>query len=281
MSHGSEKVNSLPAFLAHCDALFPLLQAASALALLTDVDGTIGPIAPTPESAIVTPRCREALRLLAERLPLVAAVSGRSASQARQMVGLDSVVYLGNHGLDRWPPSPHSVLNTQSSVLDAVLAELSARLSGLMGIILEDKGPVLAVHYRLAPNPDEARAQVLAIAGEVAARYGLKATEGRRVVELLPRVEVNKGTAIHELLDEHPALRAALYLGDDRTDADAFLAVHRWAERGDRVGLAVAVLSPETPPEVERHADYALNGVPEVEQFLEWLANLALRQAGS
>ncbi|MBI4498609.1 MAG: trehalose-phosphatase [Chloroflexi bacterium] len=267
----------LPSLWSHLETVQRLLQPPSALALFTDIDGTISPIVPVPEEGAVTPRCRAALERLASRLPLVGAVSGRAAAHARAMVGLDGLIYLGNHGLERWP---RSVLSPPSSATPEALADLAARLAGLPGLRLEDKGPVVGVHYRLAPDPEQAREQALSAAHAVAARYGLRVAEGRRVVELRPAVEVNKGTALRALLDEHPDVRAVLYLGDDRTDADAFRALHRWAaDQEGRVAVALAVLSPETPPEVQEHADYALEGVGAVERFLEWLARVCQIQA--
>ena len=243
--------------------------------LIVDVDGTISVIAATPGAATVDPRCREALRALAGRLDLVAAVSGRPAAVVRQMVGLDGAVYVGNHGLERWQEGrtvlPPAVAPFRPIVARA-LAEARARLA-LPGLVFEDKGVVAAIHYRLSGAPEAARAAILAVARAVAIGAGLVVAEGKLVVELRPPVARDKGTAVAELVAER-GLRGVWYLGDDRTDVAAFERLRRLRGAGDCAGLGIAVLGAETPADVVRAADYFLAGVEEVAEALEWLARL-------
>ena len=257
----------LPSAWDHRDGLLRLLAPVQTLALFTDLDGTISPIVSTPDIAEVIPGCCDALRSLAGLLPVVAVASGRPVSGTRAMVGVDGLTYIGNHGLEREPgPGPLA-----PDLDPALVCELQSALARRSGIVLEDKGSAIAVHYRLATDPELARAMVLEKVQSIADRYGLRLTEGRRVVELSPAIDVNKGTAVRAVLDEHPVVRSALYFGDDRTDADAFAALHRWAE-GGTTAIAIAVLSWETPPEVLAGADMALQGVDGVQRFLTWLA---------
>ena len=142
--------------------------------LVTDIDGTISAIAPTPAEAVVEETAREALRRLAGRLALVAVISGRAAAVGAAMVGLPEITYVGNHGMERslrGVPWAHPGAAAGAKSLGAALAEVAAgaRASGHGdGVLVEDKGLSGTVHYRLAPDPEAARAALLPLA--VAAR---------------------------------------------------------------------------------------------------------------
>lgn len=260
-----------PRLLDHLDIAAGVLRRRP-YGLIVDVDGTISPIVATPEEAAVDPRCREVLRDLVGRLDLVAAVSGRPAAAVRQMVGLDGVCYVGNHGLERWREG-HTVLAPAVApyrpIVARALAEARARLA-LPGLVFEDKGIVAAIHYRLSATPEAARAAVLAVARDLAGDGGLVVAEGKRVVELRPPVARDKGTAVAGLVAEC-GLRGVWYMGDDRTDVAAFECLRRLRRAGDCTGLGIAVLGAETPAEVERAADYVVDGVDGVAELLEWL----------
>ena len=250
-------LDSLPELRAHLPP--------AGLALLLDVDGTISPIAPTPDAARVDPGCKEALQALVGSLPVVAAISGRPAAQAAAMVGVEGMAYLGNHGLD----APNA--ETDLSVA-AALERLKKGLT-LPGVLMEDKGPGAAIHYRLADDPAAARSAVLNAAAVAIQGLPLRVVEGRMVVELRPTDHrANKGTAVMRLLARH-APQAALFLGDDRTDVDAFNALHAWAAAENRWGAAIAVLSEESPALLLQAADYTVASVAGVGRFLGWLAD--------
>lgn len=239
--------------------------------LITDIDGTLSPIAPTPDAAEVTPACREALRTLADRI-FVAAVSGRAASDARRMVGVESIVYVGNHGLER--------LTSDGLVLPPEVQRYTTNLANLLrhaektldrpGIIVEDKGSTASIHYRQAADPEAARGAILEAVGELADETGLVITQGRKVIEIRPPLELDKGTAVRSLIDEY-RLTGALYPGDDTTDVDAFAALQQWRADTGHPALALGVLGPETPVAVGTIADLHLAGVDDVADFLRWL----------
>ncbi|MFH1487144.1 MAG: trehalose-phosphatase [Chloroflexota bacterium] len=245
--------------------------------LLTDIDGTVSEIAPSPAEARVSPVCRSALERLVGELELVATISGRAASEAAAMVGVSGVVYLGNHGLE-WLGEDGELnirpdVRAYSRQIHDAISEVGSLIS-LQGIIVEDKGLTASVHYRQSPNPQDGRDAILeAVAASPSAR-GLKTTEGRMVVELRPPVEANKGTAVEWLVRKYN-LKGAVYLGDDLTDVDAFGAVHSLSQSSLFRGLALAVVSGESPVSLEENADYILHGVTEVERFLDWLADRA------
>ncbi len=242
--------------------------------LITDVDGTISPIAPTPGQATVSAATRRALVLLCERLDVVAAVSGRPAGEARALIGVEGMVYVGNHGLDLWQAGEVVVLPEAAAYVPLIgqaLADVAAELGGLPGLLFENKGPTASIHFRLAPAPASARRAIRAALRRSRAAASLRLTEGRRVVELRPPVPADKGTAVLSLI-RHAGLRGVVYLGDDVTDVDAFQAL-RTAADGIRT-LAVGVLAQETPPGVRENADAILTGVPAVEALLAALAGV-------
>ena len=263
---------SKPNALHHLSEVMDVL-ALSPAGLITDIDGTISPTAPTPEEASVSHVCRAALDALCSRLALVAAVSGRDAAKAREMIGLDGIVYVGNHGLERWQDG--GIRTAEEAVQYAPVlrevVEVLRRGLDVPGLIVEDKGATASVHYRLSPNPSDARNVVLRFLAGATEVGSLRITEGKQVVEVRPPVDINKGTSLERLAAE-AGLKGVIYIGDDVTDVDAFRALRGLVSRGACRGLALGVLGSETPPEVAQESDMVLSGVPEVEELLQRVA---------
>ena len=198
------------------------------LALMLDVDGTLAPIAPSPSQARVPDETRRELaRLVRQPGVIVALVSGRAAHDAHRIVGVSGVWAIGNHGAEVMAPGGDVTVDGLVSAFADSMARASAALRPLVeslpGVLVENKTWTLSIHYRLADPavlPDLRRA-----AGDVAARDGLRLTEGNMVVEVRPPVAVDKGTAIHRLAGELGALGSGaslFFAGDDTTDEDAF-----------------------------------------------------------
>lgn len=241
---------------------------------MTDVDGTVSRIAPNPEDAVVSDRCRGYLKQLVKRLPLVAALSGRPAAEARRVVGVEGLVYIGNHGLERWASGETMYwagAQVYTQIIPQILSSVMEKI-GLDGIGYEDKGVSASLHYRNAPDRELARTRILESLSGIE-EMGLVVKEGRMVVELRPDIPVHKGTAVMSLAEEY-SLRAGIYIGDDRTDVDAFDGLRRWAMETRSLGVTVAVLSTEVPAELVRKADYSLDNVEQVEDFLGWLSQI-------
>jgi trehalose 6-phosphate phosphatase len=246
-------------------ALLVLRQAPSAV--VTDIDGTISGIAPTPAEAMVDPGAKAALAMLMERLATVAVVSGRAPRDGAEMVGLPELTYVGNHGLERivrGTPWTHPVAAAAQPAITAALTEIenAARMADdVPWLLVENKGVTGTVHYRLAPDPAAAAALLEPLVRAAADRHGLRLTLGRMIFEVRPALAVNKGTAIRELARDL-GLRGIVFFGDDVTDVDAFRALRELREAGEAATLRVGVLGPETSPAVLAEIDVSVNGVP-------------------
>ena len=253
--------------------------------LFSDVDGTLSPIALTPESAALLPGVADLLDRARQRFDIVAAVSGRSARDARRMVGLDTIYYIGNHGFEWLDPVEHDASPDHAAAeahilpealpyqpaIESALARIGAELAPRFpGLRIEPKGVTASVHVRNTPDPAAAEDAAYRLASELAAPHGLRITRGKLIVELRPPVAVDKGVAVARVIHDR-GLRAALYLGDDRTDIDAFRALRRLSAEGVCRGVAVAVLHEEAPADLAAEADVALDSIQHVPAFLRWL----------
>jgi trehalose 6-phosphate phosphatase len=246
--------------------------------LFADVDGTISRLTPRPMDASVTPATRESLRRLAGDLEIVSVVTGRAVARARRIVNVPEIGYIGNHGLEWWHDGQivtHPGAAAARPTLDAALRAVRSAVPDL-GLVFEDKGVSVAIHYRLSTQPDEAGRGLLAALKPYVDASALRLIQGGFVVNLLPAVAVDKGQAVVRLVEER-GLRSVAFFGDDVTDLDAFRALRALREDGRARTLSVGVLSAEGPPQIRAEADLLLDGVGEVEQVLAALAN-ALRE---
>lgn len=269
---------SLPRdLLAHLPSAWTVLSSRPS-GLITDVDGTISRIADRPEAARVHPRVPDLLGRLGTRLDLVAAVSGRPTGQLPSMLAVDGMVYVGNHGLEWWEDGRAAVVPEAQAYVPTVAATmryLRERLD-VAGVVVEDKGATGTVHYRLSGDAESARRAILQAVAGCPSAGDLLVAEGRKVVNILPPVRADKGTAVERLIRLR-GLRGAIYLGDDATDLDAFRALRAMRKSGACATLAVAVASDEALADVFREADYTLDGVEAVASFLEQAADWANR----
>jgi trehalose 6-phosphate phosphatase len=262
-SAGDELSPEVDAVVSACMEV--LRQAPSAV--VTDIDGTISAIAPTPAEAMVDPGAKAALALLVERLAVVAVVSGRAPQDGAAMVGLPELTYVGNHGLERitrGTPWTHPVAAAAQPAIAGALAEIESAARATADVpwlLVENKGVTGTVHYRLAPDQIAAAALLEPLARAAADRHGLRLTLGRMIFEVRPALAVNKGTAIRELAQDL-GLRGIVFFGDDVTDVDAFRALRELREAGEAATLRVGVLGPDTSPAVLAEIDMSVNGVP-------------------
>jgi trehalose-phosphatase len=223
-------------------ALERLIRARRRLLLLTDFDGTLTPIRPTPAQARLDPSARAALRRLSRRAGIrVGLVSGRSIAELRRRVRIPGIVYVGNHGLEIEGPSArfvHPAARRRAASLARLARQLCAGLRRVRGVVVEAKGLSLSVHWRLVPAAQTRRfrARLRVALAPWAARRRVRVTYGKRVVEIRPPVAWDKGSAVEWLMGRYGYRHGeVLYLGDDRTDEDALRAA------GRRGGLTVFV----------------------------------------
>ncbi|MFQ5877730.1 MAG: trehalose-phosphatase [Acidobacteriota bacterium] len=242
-------------------------------AVFLDYDGTLTPIVSRPELAALSERMRRVLRELASRLP-VAIVSGRDRADVARLVGLREMIYAGSHGFDIAGPGGLAMEHEEAGKclpdLEAAEEVLRRELREIPASQVERKRFGLAAHYRnvaeeLVPAVERAVDRALAGHGRLEKRGG------KEVFELRPRLDWDKGKAVLWLL-RALGLDAAgilpIFVGDDLTDEDAFLAL---ADRG--VGILVG------RPGHRTFATYSLRDSGEVGLFLDELAGLAARKA--
>ena len=243
--------------------------------LASDFDGTLARIVPLPSQATIEPAMRKTLARLARSLELIAIVSGRSVDDVRSRVGLDALVYIGSHGLERWEKG---VYQTDPAALAYVpiLEQLAPVLNEQLrmpGLQIERKQFSLAVHYRRAVDREAAAAAIAEALAEIAHQHGLRVMAGRSVYELLLPLDRDKGTALVDLVLDR-GLRAVVFLGDDRTDLDAMLALAALRRRTGVKTLSVGVLSQEAPPELSEVADVVVEGVDGAVALLDRVCHL-------
>jgi trehalose 6-phosphate phosphatase len=257
--------------------------AARPCGLVFDLDGTLSPIAPTPEEARLYPGVAAILERLRSHAQ-VAILTGRAVRTAAALVGVDGITYIGNHGLewasglpDGHPPAIAAEAEAYRAPARRLLSEAEQRLGKVLpGLRVEYKEVGGTIHYRLCPEPAQARQQLLAFLTGAAREAGLQLGEGKMAVEV--RVPgLNKGEALRRFVAER-GLRAVLFAGDDRTDLDALAMLARLRTQG--VGaLAVAVQHPDTPPELTAQADLVVQGIEGMvallQEILSWLESSA------
>lgn len=267
------------------------------LLVVTDFDGTLAEIAADPTAARIEPLGRSALRRLAglatarpERLKVVV-LSGRTVSDVAARVRVGGIEYHGDHGLqtgflprrvpaERIEARSDPALAPLADAARALGAAVSATLDRPYWLYVEDKGPSIAFHFRAAPNLDLAAVLVgAAVEAALADRpragglRGFVRYDGRRIVELRPAGADGKGATMTRLL-ALGSFDAAIVLGDDRSDAEAFVAVAA-ARAAKRLAASLTVAvhgQAETPPEVLAAADVVVAGPRQAARTLAALA---------
>jgi len=234
--------------------------------LLLDYDGTLTPIAPTPEQATLPASTRSVLRDLSRRPRMtVAMVSGRPLNELRRLVRVRNLIYIGNHGLEMWQDGREAGVVVPQSFQEAV-ARVRSQLAGLVadipGALVEDKGLSVSLHYRLVPHRLEGHLMGV-FAREIlplVRSSGLTVLHGKKVIEFRPRINWTKGHAALWVM-KHIRRRWVLpiYIGDDLTDEDAF-------------GALVDGITIRVGAHAESKARYYVRDVKEVVAFLRWMA---------
>jgi alpha,alpha-trehalase len=238
------------------------IQQAQNLFLFLDYDGTLTPIVSRPELALCPSQVKRHLEELRD-LPRVylAIISGRSLKDLREKVGVSNIILVGNHGLEiEYPNSSHKKIlpSARTSELKRITQNLQNSLKEIPGILFEEKGPILSIHYRNVPQ--KFSVQIPQKLEEELSQWKdrWKMASGKMVLEIQPKVNFHKGKAVREILKTFLSLDLLpFYLGDDQTDEDAFRVL-----KGQ--GISVFIGSGMPPSE----ADFFLRNPKEVQEFL-------------
>ena len=249
------------------------VKAARHILLLSDYDGTLTPIVERPEMAGLPERTRQLLQALCRKHHFtVGIISGRALSDLKERVGIQDIVYAGNHGLEIEGPGisfVNPLAKDMKPVFRLIHQVLSKAYSSVRGVLVEDKGLTLSVHYRMVEKEKSEEVETIFERVVAAARSlgMLKTTSGKKVYEVRPAVDWHKGKAAKLLMKRYgkggrKSGLLPIYLGDDLTDEDGFMAIERYGD-----GLAIFV-GEESATTLAR---YFLRSPAEVEQFLSRL----------
>lgn len=252
------------------------LSGVKTIMLFADYDGTLTPIVDRPEDAIIPDDTKKVLRALSV-LPCVTVgiISGRSLSDVMGKVGLISVVYAGNHGMEIKDLSGISYVDPEvrkaQPVIEGIYRKLVKKMGKIKGVLVENKGLTLSIHYRLVDEGTLPRVRTMFddIVKEATESGEVRITHGKKVFEVRPAVDIDKGKAIRKLIDRHVGesargngKMAPIYIGDDRTDEDGFKAIEEYDK-----GISVFVGADHA----QSAARYFLNSTDEVTEFFRML----------
>jgi trehalose 6-phosphate phosphatase len=232
------------------------------IALFADIDGTLLNLAPHPDAVVVDDDLRQLLDGLDTRLRgAFALVSGRTLADIDRLFAPRRFAAAGLHGLEwRLKGAGDATLLAMPRELRNLSVDIANRLSVFPGVLIERKGPAMALHYRRAP---EAEAHVYLAAQDALKTLGsgYRLLEGHAVVELIP-ANANKGGAIRHFMAAEPfAGRVPVFIGDDVTDESGFAAVNELGGLSVRVGPTIPTA--------------ASAGLPDVAATRAWLADVA------
>jgi trehalose 6-phosphate phosphatase len=235
------------------------------LGLVFDIDGTLSPIAPTPDEARLYPGIVSLLEEAREHAH-IAITTGRAIDNGAAMVNVDGITYIGNHGLE-WSnglPSSHTV-----QVLPEALAYVEPgrhlldlaeqQLAGFPGLLVERKRIGGSVHYRLCSDQQQAQQAILSLLQEPARQVNMRLSEGKKVVEIRSPLALNKGESLRRFV-ERLGLRGVVFAGDDRTDLDAVMEIAHLRQKGI-VALSIVVQHADTLPALLQNADIVVQEV--------------------
>ncbi|MDD5108209.1 MAG: trehalose-phosphatase [Candidatus Omnitrophica bacterium] len=241
--------------------------------LFLDYDGTLAPIVSTPEEASISPEVKDLLSELSKNLNCkLAIISGRSLKDIKNIIGLKEVIYSGNHGLEIEGPKikfEAQVLPRLKLVIRAIAADMKKRFLGIKGVLIEDKGLTLSIHYRKVSKKDMPVFEkiIFEVTNPYVAGDNIKVNSGKKVYEIKPPIKWDKGKVVLWLLARRQFISGEknvlpVYIGDDVTDEDVFKALKR-------KGLTVFV-----GESGDSNADYYLKNTEEVTKFLRLISDL-------
>jgi trehalose 6-phosphate phosphatase len=262
----------LPNALSHFGQLLRIIGDRKPL-LILDYDGTLSPIVPNPDEAILPEATKQSLIKLAAITP-VAVISGRDRKDVEDKVALDQLIYAGSHGLDMAGPEgldiPEKVKAGTLQSLKSAAENLHQRLASVEGCLVESKKYAIAVHFRNVEEKEVDKVKE-AVLEELAKHSDLKKGTGKKILELKPAIDWHKGRAtmwLFEALNLSREEAIPIFVGDDITDEDAFLSIH-----GEGIGILVGSHGEQTA------ATFSLKDTDEVQLFLGRLYEMLQHKA--
>ncbi len=244
-------------------------------AVITDIDGTISKIVLDPYEATISQIMRITLEKMANKFQLVGIITGRNVKNARDMLEVDGLLYIGSHGLE-YLKDGEIYIEPEVEEYFPIIQKIARNIQGeeelcnIKNILFQEKGLCFTAHYRKCEDPEGTRRKILDTINEQEGLEKFKITEGRKVVEIRPKIGHDKGTILEKLIFEN-AVEKIIYLGDDVTDVDAFKKLNELKENGNVNGAGIVVVSEEVPEFVRENASFYVNGVDEVQKFFNWL----------
>lgn len=263
----------------HIEQRLQATLASRPLGLVFDIDGTLSPIASTPESAHLYTGVTTLLEQAREHANVhVAIMTGRAIENGAEMVKVEGLTYIGTHGLE-WSdglPWTHPIeavpealpyIEPGKNLLDLV----EQYLSELPGVIVQRKRFGGSIHYRLATDPVETRQRILALLAQPARQMHMSLSEGKRIVEIRVPIAIDKGYALRHYAQRFN-LQGVIFAGDDRTDLDAVYQIEQLRQNG-LTALSIVVQHPDTLPELLKHADITVQEVEGMAELLQKMVN--------
>lgn len=281
LSHSSQPSQpSKHSLASHITALNSVLTRRP-LGLVLDIDGTLSPIAPTPDGAYLYPGVQSLLEQVRDLSPdiHVAIMTGRGIADGAHIVNVDNITYIGTHGLE-WSeglPSTHPVQIVAEATRyiepgKTLLDFAEQHLAEFPGVIVQRKNVGGTLHYRGASDHERTREQLLALMEEPTRQMGMRLGEGKMVVEILAPLTIDKGQGLRRYALQHD-LRGIIFAGDDRTDIDAVLeAIRMRQEHPEQYATCtIAVQHHDTLPTLLEHADVIVQGVEGMAELLKFI----------
>jgi len=232
--------------------------------LFLDYDGTLTPIVDSPDKAVISGDMLSLIVKLKEVMP-AAIVTGRSLDNIMNIFNIENMIYAGNHGAEIWIGDKlvmREHMSDKRQVLEKILEDLRKALSGINGVLIEDKGITASIHFRMVDSGDIYK--MLYIFWSIADGYknSFNITSGKKVFEIRPCGIWNKGDAVQWIWKTLDEKRVPIYIGDDVTDEDAFKVIRE-------KGLGISIGKSD-------EADYYIDSQGEVKKLLQWIGGFQM-----
>jgi trehalose 6-phosphate phosphatase len=244
-------------------------------AILIDIDGTISEITQTPEEAVVTLSMRNEIKKLKKKFQTVGIISGRTVENAMDMVGVDGLLYIGNHGME-YLIDGEIIIDSDAMKYHEHIKSISqdlkkSELSQIKGLKFEDKGICFSIHYRECESQEDLRKKILEVVDRFIDNKELKLTVGRKIVELKPHISRDKGYIVGKIIENY-YLNHVIYIGDDITDYDAFTKLKELGITSNIKSASILVHSNEIPDYMKNSSLFYVKNVDEVQRFFKWIS---------